>query len=216
MRVLTENEVRELARRMESGGRFAVPPDALLTPLARDYLRARGLEVVERVPAASGPARRGAPGSPSGSEDALVEAVASEVARTLARESAVGKGGAPDQVRTAASAAQALPELAVPPAAAGKAGGVSRAQRAVVWAIGADRPGILAAVAELLGQKQVNILEISQTILSDVFAMVVIVDLSKCACPFVELKTALEALGKQLDVNLSAQRDEIFQYMHRI
>ena len=209
MRVLTENEVRELARRAEPGGRFAVPPDALLTPLARDYLRARGLEVVERAPAAAESKRRGAQGGSGGSEDALVEAVATEVARTLARE---GATNATERGRSAS--AQALPELARN--STGNAGGVSRAQRAVVWAIGGDRPGILAAVAELLGQKQVNILEISQTILSDVFAMVVIVDLSKCSCPFLELKTALEALGKQLEVNLSAQRDEIFQYMHRI
>ncbi|HYF48640.1 MAG TPA: ACT domain-containing protein [Planctomycetota bacterium] len=89
-------------------------------------------------------------------------------------------------------------------------------QRAVVWGIGGDRPGILADVAELLKERQINILEISQTILSGVFAMVVIVDISNATGQFAEFKAELEALGQKLGVNLSAQRDDLFQFMHRV
>ncbi|MCZ7645020.1 MAG: ACT domain-containing protein [Planctomycetota bacterium] len=197
MRVLTENEVRELARRLAPGETFAIPPDAILTPLARDFLRERGVQLAEREPQA----RRGA----RDPDDALVEAVAAEVSRTLQGEAAPQAAASPQGA--------ALERVG---RHSGGAGGVGASQRAVVWGIGADAPGILAAVAELLGEKKINILEISQTILSGVFAMVMIVDVSQATCSFGELKNAIEAIGRERGLNLSAQRDEIFQYMHRV
>jgi ACT domain-containing protein len=201
MRVLTENEIRNLTRRMDAGGKFSLPADTILTPLARDHLRSRGIDIVE-APRSHGTA------ASSGSEDVLVDAVASEVTRLL-RES----GQAGPSASGASSSAQAGP-AAIPARHIGSSSG--SANRAVVWGIGGDRPGILAAVAELLGKRNVNILEINQTILSGVFAMVVIVDLSKLAGQFGEFKGELEGLGKTLGITLSAQRDEIFQYMHRV
>lgn len=190
MRVMTEYEVRNLARRVGEGGRFNVPPGTILTPMARDYLRSRSIEIVE-----------GERKSSSGAgDDALVEAVAAEVSRVL-------EGGA----RGAAPGPQALTQEVM-----GAKAAAHSANRAVVWAIGGDRPGILAAVAELLGKRKVNIIEISQTILSGVFAMVVIIDLSSVDGQFGELKAELEQLGKSLQINISAQRDDIFQFMHRI
>ena len=187
MHVITENEARNLAQRIERGGRMVVPAGTILTPMARDYLRSRGIEIEGE--------RSGAAGDRS--DEALVEAVAAEVARTLAG------GSKPDVASVAKRVDDGI-----------KARGVQ--QRAVVWGIGGDRPGILADVAELLGKRKINILEISQTILSGVFAMVMIVDVTHATGQFGELKAELEGLGKSLGINLSAQRDEIFQYMHRV
>jgi len=201
MRVLTENEIRNLTRRTEAGGKFNLPADTILTPLARDHLRSRGIDIVETSRSQGVPP---GPGSGSGSEDVLVDAVASEVTRLL-RE-----GGHKPQSTPSDAAAAVLPGRNFGSGSSGSA------NRAVVWGIGGDRPGILAAVAELLGKRNVNILEINQTILSGVFAMVVIVDLSKLTGQFGEFKADLESVGKTLGITLSAQRDEIFQYMHRV
>jgi ACT domain-containing protein len=196
MHVITENEARNLAQRIERGGKLNVPPNTILTPMARDYLRGRGIDIVdgEHAPKKSAPA---------GNDDALVEAVAQEVSRVLG-ESARGKVAATSKATPPIEAAAAALKDAKP------------VQRAVVWGIGGDRPGILADVAELLKKRQINILEISQTILSGVFAMVVIVDIANATGQFAEFKSELEALGQRLGVNLSAQRDDLFQFMHRI
>jgi len=202
MHVLTENEIRNVAGRIDAGGEFTVPEQTILTPLARDYLRLRGIRIIDPHPprntAGSVPAEAG--------DDELVDAMADEITRLLREKGGAGDVPAPPDPATALSL---LPSTSSP-------GSAGPSNRAVVWAIGGDRPGILAAVAELLGRSNANILEINQTILSGVFAMVVIVDLKRVEAPFAELKAALETLGKTLGINLSAQRDEIFQYMHRI
>jgi ACT domain-containing protein len=199
MHVITENEIRDVAGRIETGGTFTVPADTLLTPLARDYLHSRGVNIADQN---SRHAPRAKPAHDAKSDDALVDAVADEVSRIL-REQPESKSSAPEIAAAAVARAKRSGE-----------GGASN--RAVVWAIGGDRPGILAAVAELLGRRNANILEINQTILSGVFAMVVIIDLQQVKEPFAEFKTELEALGSKLGITVSAQRDEIFQYMHRV
>jgi ACT domain-containing protein len=199
MHVMTENEARRLAQRIDRGGRLSLPAGTILTPMARDYLHSRGIQIDDGNNAAPSAQPRPA----AGGDDALVEAVAAEVARALKSD----KGSKPIPSGTA-QASEALAQHA--------RSGASNAGRAVVWGIGGDRPGLLADVAELLGKRKINILEISQTILSGVFAMVMIVDLSNAVGAFGEIKAELEELGKKLGINLSAQRDEIFQYMHRI
>ena len=208
MHVLTENEIRNLAGRIESGGTFTVPAQTILTPLARDYLRARGIHIIDAHTVREATAAAAGQGGSGGGDEALVNAVADEVSRLLREKSGEASASAP--AGGADAAAVALSRRA----AEGASGGPGN--RAVVWAIGGDRPGILAAVAELLGRRNANILEINQTILSGVFAMVVIIDLQRVTIPFAELKSEIEALGKQLGITLSAQRDEIFQYMHRV
>jgi ACT domain-containing protein len=198
MHVMTENEARGLAQRIERGGRISLPAGTILTPLARDFLNSRGIQIDGGVAAESKPQASASSGR---GDDALVEAVAAEVARALQSGQGAGGGGA-------SAAIAPLEQL----------GGDSSTVivRAVVWGIGGDRPGLLADVAELLGRRKINIIEISQTLLSGVFAMVMIVDLTNAEGAFGEIKTELEGLGQKLGISLSARRDEIFQYMHRI
>jgi ACT domain-containing protein len=88
--------------------------------------------------------------------------------------------------------------------------------RAVITVLGCDRVGIIAGVTAVLAESKTNILDISQTIMSDIFNMVMIVDLSSSLIDYSELQKKLTEKGKDLGVEVRIQREEIFQNMHRI
>ena len=88
--------------------------------------------------------------------------------------------------------------------------------KAIVSVIGKDRVGIIASVCQLLSSYQVNVLDISQTILRDYFTMIMMVDTEGATIPFKDLVTALEQEGERLGLSIHAQREEIFEAMHRI
>ncbi len=87
---------------------------------------------------------------------------------------------------------------------------------AIVTVIGDDKVGIIAAICTLLAQNNVNILDITQTILQGKFTMVMAVDISKAAPTLTDLAEQLEELGKTLGISIRIQREEIFDAMHRI
>ncbi len=89
-------------------------------------------------------------------------------------------------------------------------------KRVIVTVIGEDRVGIIAAVAEVLAKYQVNILDISQTILQDFFTMMMIVDISKSTVSLQALQDILKTLGEQIGMQIHAQHEDIFRFMHRI
>lgn len=86
--------------------------------------------------------------------------------------------------------------------------------RAIITVLGSDRPGIVAAVAGALSEREANILDISQTILQGTFTMTMLVDLA--SAEFSELKAALDALAEQLGVQINLQREEVFKFMYRL
>lgn len=89
--------------------------------------------------------------------------------------------------------------------------------RAVVTVAGKDQVGIIAAVTNALAQENVNVLDITQTILPpDFFTMVMVVDAGSAKVPFGELADKMTALGQQLGLAIHAQREDTFQAMHRI
>lgn len=88
--------------------------------------------------------------------------------------------------------------------------------RAIVSVIGKDQVGIIANVCQLLSGYGVNVLDISQTILQGYFTMIMVVDAEKSTIPFAELVKALEAEGERMGLSIHAQREEIFNAMHRI
>ena len=90
------------------------------------------------------------------------------------------------------------------------------AMKAIVTVLGKDRVGIMSTVCALLAQHNVNILDISQTILQEYFTMVMLVDVSACDLPFGDLAALLEQEGKDRDLSIRAQREDIFNAMHRI
>jgi ACT domain-containing protein len=76
--------------------------------------------------------------------------------------------------------------------------------------------GIIAAVCSLLAKSNVNILDITQTIMQGKFTMIMAVDLSNASLPLPELGNELTSLGKSMDISIRIQREEIFDAMHRI
>lgn len=88
--------------------------------------------------------------------------------------------------------------------------------KAIVTVLGKDRVGIIAGVCSLLSRCNVNILDISQTILEENFTMVMLADLSACTVPFAGLAEQLEGLGGELRISIRIQREDIFNAMHQI
>lgn len=89
-------------------------------------------------------------------------------------------------------------------------------EHVVITVMGQDRVGIVAGVSKALADYNVNIVDISQTILHDIFAMILLVDISKSKYSLAELKEPLKAAGESLGVKIVIQHEDIFRYMHRI
>lgn len=88
-------------------------------------------------------------------------------------------------------------------------------KRAIVSVIGKDKVGIISKVTTLLADQNVNILDISQTILQDFFTMMMLVDVTNFE-DLESLQHQLAELGKSLDLTINIQLEEIFQAMHRV
>ena len=88
--------------------------------------------------------------------------------------------------------------------------------KAIVTVVGKDRVGIIAAICNQLAGFNVNILDISQTIMQGSFTMVMAVDLGAATAPFGDLSAALSELGSEMGLSIRIQREEIFDAMHRI
>ena len=88
--------------------------------------------------------------------------------------------------------------------------------KAVVTVIGRDKKGIIARVSTVLYERDINILDISQTIVDGFFNMLMIVDISQPSCSFDELQSDLDRLGTELAVQIRIQKNEIFEAMHQI
>ncbi len=88
--------------------------------------------------------------------------------------------------------------------------------KAIVTVIGQDRVGIIASVCVDLAAFNVNVLDISQTVMQGYFTMMMVVEVSECTCPLAELAQKLEEKGREMNLSIRLQREEIFQAMHRV
>ena len=87
---------------------------------------------------------------------------------------------------------------------------------AIVTVIGKDRVGIIAAVCIKLAEMNINVLDISQTIMQGKFTMIMAVDVSEATVSFAEVRDALVELGREMELTIRIQREEIFNAMHTI
>ena len=88
--------------------------------------------------------------------------------------------------------------------------------KAVVTVVGKDRVGIIANVCLALASYNVNIRDISQTVMEDYFTMMMVVDVSGCNVPVAQLCQEMDAKGQEMGLSIRVQREEIFEAMHRV
>lgn len=89
-------------------------------------------------------------------------------------------------------------------------------KKAVLTVIGSDKVGIIAAVSKVLAESNVNILDISQTIMQNIFTMIMLVDVSHSQKAFDKLAAEISALGTSMDLVMQLQHEAIFDSMHQV
>ena len=88
--------------------------------------------------------------------------------------------------------------------------------KAVVTVVGKDRVGIIASVCVELARYNVNVMDISQTVMQGYFTMMMVVEVSECSVPLAELCKAMDAKGQEMGLSIPVQREDIFDAMHRV
>lgn len=88
--------------------------------------------------------------------------------------------------------------------------------KAIVTVVGIDRVGIIGEVCTTLASLQINIVDISQTVMQEFFTMIMLVDTTACEKSFDEIAEILTAKEQEMGLSIRIQRQDIFQAMHRI
>lgn len=88
--------------------------------------------------------------------------------------------------------------------------------RAIVTVIGKDMVGIIAKVSTKCAESNANVMEITQSVLQDLFAMIMLVDTSELNCDFATFASRMSNTGEELGLSISAMHEDIFNSMHRI
>ena len=88
--------------------------------------------------------------------------------------------------------------------------------KAIVTVVGEDRVGIIASVCAQLASYNVNVLDISQTVMQGFFTMMMVVQVSDSTLPLAELAKKMEENGKDMNLSIKLQRADIFKAMHRV
>ena len=96
------------------------------------------------------------------------------------------------------------------------AGGEGSADRLIISVFGVDHPGIVAGVSQILADAGCSIADINQTVVQGKFAMVIIANILRAELSVTELKDRFRAEGEKLGVHIYAQREDLFNAMHRI
>ncbi len=88
--------------------------------------------------------------------------------------------------------------------------------KAVITVIGKDTVGILAGVAGVCAEHGANVIEVTQSVMQDMFAMIMMVDITSCTVPFKELAEKLNHIGEKFGVKVHVTHEELFNTMYRV
>ena len=119
-----------------------------------------------------------------------------------------------NQVRTTTNVPR--PSSTIDGSASQLGAGEGSSERMVISVFGLDHPGIVAGVSQILAEASCSIIDINQTVVQGKFAMVIIADTSRARESTTELKDRLRLEGQKLGVRIYAQREDLFNAMHRI
>lgn len=104
----------------------------------------------------------------------------------------------------------------VPPVDSPLTGGKCKSMKAVITVIGKDMTGIIARVSSICSENKINITEATQSVLQDVFAMIMLVDISSSQITCAELSDKMDELGKELGLTIHVMHENLLHSMHRI
>jgi ACT domain-containing protein len=133
-----------------------------------------------------------------------------------------GRLGAGADERTVEALVTDIYRAVAPVAGAGEAergaagGAEGRADRLIISVFGVDHPGIVAGVSQVLAEARCSIVDINQTVVQGKFAMVIVADISQAGESAAALKDRFRREGERLGVRIYAQREDLFNAMHRI
>jgi len=139
----------------------------------------------------------------SSADESVVEQLVTDIYRVV-EPALAGNGG---RASTSSSAGTSFGEAA-------KSEG--SADRLVISVFGMDHPGIVAGVSQILADASCSIVDINQTVVQEKFAMVIIANTSRAQLSVTELKERFRSEGEKLGVHIYAQREDLFNAMHRI
>ena len=139
----------------------------------------------------------------SSADESAVEQLVTDIYRVV--EPALAGNGAPASI--ASSAGTSFGEAATREGSA---------DRLVISVFGMDHPGIVAGVSQILADASCSIVDINQTVVQEKFAMVIIANTSRAQLSVTELKERFRSEGEKLGVHIYAQREDLFNAMHRI
>jgi len=88
--------------------------------------------------------------------------------------------------------------------------------RIIITVVGHDRVGIIAGISVILADARINILDINQTILQGFFTMVMVADITDSTKDIGQLRDILNLKGQKLEIQITVQHEDIFNFMHRI
>ena len=88
--------------------------------------------------------------------------------------------------------------------------------RGIITVVGKDMVGILAKVSGVCAEHSVNVIEVSQSILQDMFCMIMLVDFEKCTVAFTEFSDKVTSIGDEMALSIHVMHEDIFNSMHSI
>ena len=88
--------------------------------------------------------------------------------------------------------------------------------KAVITVIGRDAVGILAKVSTICAEANANVTEVTQSVLQDMFAMIMLVDITEINADFAKLVDSMDSLGSQLGLSIHTMHEDIFNSMHSV
>jgi len=89
-------------------------------------------------------------------------------------------------------------------------------EQVVITVLGANNPGILAGITRTIADSNVNVEDVSQKIMQDLFALMMMTDFSSANCSFEEFQNRMQAMADQLRVKVFIQHEDVFRYQHRL
>lgn len=92
----------------------------------------------------------------------------------------------------------------------------SRKEQVVITVLGANRPGILAGITRAIADSNVNVEDVSQKIMQDLFALMMMTDFAAANCSFEDFQGRMKQAGEQLQVKIIVQHEDVFRYQHRL